>query len=161
MTALVDALQAVPPPEWDEPRAPGKWSPSQIAQHLVLTYQAVLRELGGEPGMRLKLSALRRRVLKWFILPHILFHRSFPIAAVSPRELRPSAGASAQADVGSILLDLEDRFEDAISLAVTSGTPGVTHPYFGTISPLRALRFLTVHLEHHTRQIPVGEAARG
>ncbi|CAN5703745.1 hypothetical protein BH23GEM6_BH23GEM6_10910 [soil metagenome] len=161
MKLFVDALGAVSRSAWNEPRAPGKWSPAEVAEHLVLTYEAVLKELSGDPAMRLKLSSVRRRVLKWFLLPHILFHRSFPLAAVSPRELRPSSGAISQEDVGPKLLDLASRFEDAMSLAVTSGAAGVTHPYFGTIPPLRALRFITVHLEHHTRQIPAGEAATG
>jgi len=159
MKLFVEAIAAVPESAWNEPRAPGKWSPAEIGEHLVLTYQAVTKELGGEPAMRLKLSAVRRRVLKWFLLPHILFHRSFPLAAVSPRELRPSSGAISQDEIGPKLLDLAARFEQSISHAVTSGRAGVTHPYFGTIPPLRALCFITVHLEHHTRQIPSGETA--
>jgi hypothetical protein len=34
-----------------------------------------------------------------------------------------------------------------------SGTARLTHPYFGQIGAVRGMRFMAVHLEHHTRQI--------
>jgi hypothetical protein len=157
VAVLVDVLHAVPPALWREPRAPGHWSPAQIAEHLALTYEAVLRELAGEEPMRPKLSALRRTLLRWVLLPHILFHRSFPVRAPAPREVRPSESGADQEAVAGRLRDLAARFEHAITLARSRAGAGLTHPYFGRIPPLRALRFVTVHLEHHRRQVPVSE----
>jgi hypothetical protein len=152
---LVTALEAVPGDRWAEPREPGKWSPSQIAEHLALSYEAVLRELSGEDGMQLKLSPLHRLLLRWFLLPHMLFHRSFPAGARSPREVRPPDTGAVQEEIGERLRELASRFEDAITQAGVNGEAGITHPYFGRIPPLRALRFVTLHLEHHRRQLPV------
>ncbi len=152
---LVEALGAVPESLWSEPREPGKWSPSQIAEHLALSYEAVLRELSGEDGMQLKLSPIRRRLLRWFLLPHMLFHRRFPAGARSPREVRPPDAGAVQDEIGERLRELASRFEEAITRAGAAGEAGITHPYFGGIPPLRALRFMTLHLGHHRRQIPV------
>jgi hypothetical protein len=152
---LVGVLDAVPESRWLEPWEPGKWSPSQIAEHLALSYEAVLRELSGEAGMQLKLSPARRRLLRWFLLPHMLFHRSFPAGARSPREVRPPDLGAVQGEIGERIRELASRFEAAITRAGAAGEAGITHPYFGRIPPLRALRFITLHLEHHRKQIPV------
>jgi hypothetical protein len=157
---LVATVSRVPAERWREPRATGQWSPAQIAEHLILSYEAALREFGGEEAIRLKLTGVRRTLLRWLLLPHILFHGTFPIRAASPREVRPSDGGAEQPGVGDRLRHLARRFEQAILLARKSGSAGLTHPYFGRIPPLRALRFITVHLEHHRRQIPLsGEPA--
>ena len=157
---LLDTVEAVPAARWNEPRAAGQWSPAQIAEHLVLSYEAVLRELAGEGGMKLKLSPFRRRILRWLVLPHILFHRSFPVRATSPREVRPTDTGLDQPGSRARLESLAGEFEHAILRARSAGGGGLTHPYFGQIPPLRSLRFVTVHLEHHRRQFPVSESRR-
>ncbi len=151
---LVDTLGRVSDARWREPRAPGHWSSAQIAEHLLLSYEAALRELRGAGAMRLKLTSMRRLFLRWILLPHILFHRTFPIRAVSPREVLPSEKGADRDGVGDRLRELARDFEKAILLARKSGSGGLTHPYFGTIPPLRSVRFVTVHMEHHRRQIP-------
>jgi len=42
VTDFLTTAGALAPSEWGRHRAPGKWSPGQVAEHLVLTY-----ELGG------------------------------------------------------------------------------------------------------------------
>ncbi len=137
---------------WTRPRAPGKWSPAQTAEHLVLAYEAVLRELAGEPGVRLRATGWRQRLLRWVLLPHILFHRSFPLAVVAPREIRPP---KVHADRGALLArmrELAARAERELDAARGTGAR-VTHPYFGALPAVPALRFLAVHVEHHLRQL--------
>ena len=37
--AFVDAARAVSPAQWTTPRAPGKWSPGLVTEHVALTYE--------------------------------------------------------------------------------------------------------------------------
>ena len=137
---------------WTRPRASGKWSPAQTAEHLVLAYEAALRELSGAPGIRPLVTGLRRVVLRRVLLPHILFHRSFPLRAASPREIRPPAVHADRAAVLARMRELAVQAERELEAARSTGAR-VTHPYFGPLDALTSLRFLAVHLEHHLRQL--------
>ncbi len=137
---------------WVRPRAPGKWSPAQTAEHLVLAYEAVLRELAGGGGVRPRVTGWRQRVLRWVLLPHILFHRSFPLRAVSPREIRPPEVHSDRGALLARMRELAARTERELDAARATGARA-THPYFGALPATPALRFMAVHVEHHLRQI--------
>ncbi len=137
---------------WVRPRAPGKWSPAQTAEHLVLAYEAVLRELAGGGGVRPRVTGWRQRVLRWVLLPHILFHRSFPLRAVSPREIRPPEVHSDRGALLARMRELAARTERELDTARATGARA-THPYFGALPAVPALRFMAVHVEHHLRQI--------
>ena len=151
--AYAEAVRALDDAAWTRPWAEGKWTPAQITEHLTLGYRAFLREVRGEGGMKMKVFGLRLRLLRWFLLPHILFHRTFPLAAVSPRELRPAEGPperdAALAELLATAAEAERESEAARS------RPGavLTHPYFGGIPLPRGLKFAAVHVEHHTRQV--------
>lgn len=140
---------ALPPSDWLRPIAPGRWTPAQIAEHVVLTYEVAARaRAGGEP-LRPRVGPLFQRVLRWVLLPHILFHRSFPVRAVAPREVRPSEGID-QAAVGARLAEAMARAERAF---VGEGRDVMDHPYFGPLGGARLLRLAAVHTEHHRRQL--------
>jgi len=137
---------------WSRPRPGGKWSPAQTAEHLVLAYEAVLRELSGEPGIRPRVVGARQRLLRWVLLPHILFHRSFPLRAASPREIRPPESHADRAALLARMRELAARAERELEAARSTGAR-ITHPYFGALPALPALRFIAVHVEHHLRQL--------
>lgn len=154
LRGFLEAARGVEEGRWARPLAPGKWSPAQVAEHLALTYEALLREVGGGSPMRLRLSAAHRALLRWLLLPHVLFHRSFPLRAPAVRELRPADGAHPGRDAVLPRLEaLGERFERELDAARRAGGGRVTHPFFGTVPPVKALRFCAVHLEHHRRQL--------
>jgi hypothetical protein len=154
LAAYVDAAERIPEPAWTRPYAPGKWTPAEITEHLAMTYRVFIGEVTGGPAMKLKLTPFRRRVLKLLMLPHMLFHRTFPRGARAPRELRPDAAAlPGKAQALADLRALGERFADEAERARGGGRDRVTHPYFGAIDLTRGMRLCAVHLEHHTRQI--------
>jgi hypothetical protein len=59
--------------------APAKWSPSEIASHVIEAYEVLGRELNGGRG----------KVLRHTILTGMLRGRPFPAGARPPRETRP------------------------------------------------------------------------
>jgi hypothetical protein len=154
LAAFLDAAEIIPDAEWKSPWGPGKWTRAQVAEHLALSYEAGLRELAtGEP-MRMKLGGWRLKVARWLVLPHILFHRSLPLRARSPREIRPPEQVTARkGDLLRRMRELGERYELEMERARSDGGGALTHPYFGRLDAVRAMRFVAVHLEHHTRQI--------
>jgi hypothetical protein len=153
LATFLEAAERVSADAWARPLGPGKWSPAQTAEHLALAYEALIGELSGGAGMVPRLPPLRQKVLRWVLLPHILFHRSFPLRARAPREARPGEAHPDRDGVLARLRDTAERFEEALHRARDAGGGQVTHPYFGAIPPVKALRFCAVHLEHHARQV--------
>ena len=89
------------------------------------------------------------------MLPHMLFHRTFPRGARAPREVRPEDAPAppARAGAGGAALCWASEFEREAARARAGGRKHVTHPYFGQIDLRRGMRFAAVHIEHHTRQL--------
>lgn len=138
---------------WGARRHEGSWSPAEILEHLALVYEASLRDIRGQGTVGLRARGWRQRLYRWFFLPHILFHRSIPVRVRAPREARPGEGPFVQGSTLERLETLGSSFMEELTATMRRGGGGLTHPYFGRIPPLRALRFATVHLEHHHRQI--------
>lgn len=154
LDAYLDAAQRLSDAAWTQPYAPGKWTPAEITEHLAMVYRVFIGEVNGGPAMKLKLTPLYRRVLRLLMLPHMLYHRTFPRSARAPRELRPDAAVlQPKADALAEMRALGERFAGEADRARAGGWNHVTHPYFGEIDLTRGMRLCTVHLEHHTRQI--------
>lgn len=158
LAAYLDTAARLTPEAWNRPWGPGKWTPGEVTEHLLLVCEAFLSEVETGRGMQLKLTPWRRRLGRWFLLPHILFHRSFPPRAPAPRETRPDAPRADRDGMLEALRGLGERVEEALGRAHLAGG-GVTHPYFGLVDAVRALRLGAVHLEHHRRQIERAAAA--
>ncbi|HET7232774.1 MAG TPA: DinB family protein [Longimicrobium sp.] len=153
LAALLDAIEALRDDAWRAPWAPGKWTRAQVAEHLALSYEAAIREVGSGQAIATRVPPFRQKLLRLVVLPHILFHRSIPGRPRSPREIRPGEVTAPRAQILVRLRELGERFEHEMERAYHSGGGGLTHPYFGKIGAVKAMRFMAVHLEHHTRQI--------
>jgi len=155
LAAYLDTAARLSVDAWNAPWKPGKWSPAVITEHLCMSYLAIIGEVTGGPAMKLKLTPFRRGVLRMFMLPHMLFHRSFPRGALAPREVRPAADVvlSDQAAALARMRALGERFEREADRARAGGWTHVTHPFFGQIDLTRGMRLAAVHIEHHTRQL--------
>ena len=153
LAAFLDAAEGLREDAWNAPWAPGKWTRAQVAEHLALSYEAAIRELTTGEGMRVRVTGVKLRLLRWIFMPHILFHRSLPMRIVAPREVRPAEVRAPRAAVLRRLRELGVRVEVEMERAIEAGGGTLTHPYFGAIPPLKAMRLMAIHIEHHTRQI--------
>jgi hypothetical protein len=153
LAAFLDSVELLRDDAWSQPWAAGKWTRAQIGEHLALSYEAAIREVTGGEAMRVKVPPFRLKLLRLVLLPHILFHRSIPLRARSPRELRPGEVTTPRPALLRRLRELGERFENEMERAYRSGGGGLTHPYFGKLDAVKSMRFMAVHLEHHTRQI--------
>lgn len=138
---------------WQARAATGKWCPGQVAEHVALTYDTLVKELRGGSGMRSRLPFWKRTMLRWRFLPQILSEGRFP-KSPAPREIRPPAEPRPQTAVLEALRADADRFEDGLTRARAQGGGRLTHAYFGRLGPDEMLRLITAHTEHHRRQLP-------
>ena len=149
---FVAAVAAVPRSRWDSPTAAGQWTPGQVADHVRLTYEVLVRELQGQQGLRLRSPFWLRPWLRLRYLRPILSDGRFPPAARAPSEVRPGAGPFAQSGLQEAIRVAATSFE--VELRVRwSGRIRLTHHVFGRLSPAQALRLAIAHTRHHCAQL--------
>lgn len=153
MEQFLEHARSIPLSQWETPLAPGKWSPAQVTEHLRLTYDVIGREAAGGAAIRIRTSWWVRMILRLRYLPAILARGEIPGGAIAPRELRPGGGPFDREPLLAALRATAASAEAAITGADGRRALGITHHVFGRLSPAEALRFATVHNQHHTRQI--------
>ncbi len=146
---------------WAAPREPGKWSPAEIAQHLILSYGPPLAELDGGEGFSIRLPWWKRAVLRWKVLPKILYADTFPKGAPAPREARPNRGASSPEEAARLLRGSAELFLARVCEAHASRSVRLTHSYFGKLTAPQILKLMAVHARHHRGQLGGREKEAG
>jgi len=151
---FADAVRALPASAWSAARGDGSWGPAEVTEHLSLAFDVTVRQISGGERMAPRAGPAMQALLRWFLLPHIVFHRSFPLRARAPREIRPVFPDPNPESALDRFGAKAEAFETAISaLATGERRRTLEHPYFGRINPLQMLRFSTAHVEHHRRQV--------
>lgn len=153
VASYLDAARAVPDSAWERPMRDEKWSPAQVSEHLRLTYTQVQNELAGGSGLRIRSSWWLRTLLRWRMLPHILSRGQLPEGAKAPREIRPGNGPFDRDAVLDALQVAARATQDSIARGWDDPNRVMTHHVFGRLALPTAMRFLTVHTEHHARQL--------
>jgi DinB family protein len=143
----------VPSHLWHQPIAAGKWTPGQVANHLRESYRVLRGELGGAPGMELRLGPVKRWGLRRTLLPRILLTGNFPAGARAPKETRPGeVGGDPASSIQDLTTEAEG-FVHELTERSQRGRVRLTHAYFGRMSPRQTLLLVTVHTRHHARQL--------
>ena len=147
------AARSVPPAQWALPRAPGKWSPGQVTEHVALTYEQSRRMLLGTFTGRAQ-PRLMQLLARWIFLPLLFKRGDFGKGgARGPRFIEPS-GSPAAPDV--LLARLERAVSDLENDLLTASAARrtrVDHPIFGRMPLADLLRFLMMHTQHHQPQL--------
>lgn len=155
LNEFVVKARRVPAERWITPRSEGKWTPAQEARHLVLGYEAFLKDIAGRGSMQLRGTPMRRLLWRWIGLTSILWRKRIPVAARAPREARPEWEVSPASELLPLLERRGAEFEKALVAAMGSDPRRtVTHPFFGPISLDHALRMVAVHNRHHAAFLP-------
>jgi hypothetical protein len=153
--AFAAAAEDLEPAAWHHPRAEGKWSPAQITDHLIRTYDVLLRELGGGQGMRVRTRLGQRLLLRLTLMPRLLRGARFPKRVTAPREIRPTDAPADQRDGIALFRQRAVEFEAAARRArELSPHARLTHAYFGASSVAHGVLFCARHIEHHRAQLP-------
>jgi hypothetical protein len=135
---------------WTTPRAPGKWSPSQVVEHVARGLEEGANIVSGAPLIPMPPAFLRP-------LARLLFNRTlrkgaFPKGFKAHKALDPLAGPSTPAEARVRLEGAFARFDQECRRRAASGQHLVSA--FGMVSVEDFVRFNAIHTRHHCKQMP-------
>jgi hypothetical protein len=135
---------------WDVPRGPGKWSPSQLVEHVARSMEESAKVVSGAPSAFPSLPFFLRPVARGFLFNRVLRNGAFPKAKTN-KAMDPAAGPPTPADAR--LEAALARFDGACRGCAAAGgmVPSTT---FGTVSVADYARFIELHTRHHRKQMP-------
>jgi len=138
-------------PAWAQSPAPGKWSPSQIVEHVARTLEESANVAAGRPSKFPKVPAILRPVARGLVFKRVLRTSAFPKAKTT-KAMNPSSGPATPAD-GRVRLEAAQRkFDDACRELASRGKP-IRTTVFGSVAVEDYVRFMELHARHHRKQI--------
>jgi len=153
--AFIAAARAVPRSAWTEPRAPGKWSPSQVTEHVAITYEVARAILKGTFSGRGAPRPLRPLIRIFFFNPVVKTGR-FRKGAKAPAPFQPTASPASVSDHAARLHAAAGAFEAEVETAARLGRTFVDHPFFGRVALSDYSRLQAIHTRHHSQQLGTG-----
>jgi DinB family protein len=137
---------------WTTPRAPGKWSPSQIVEHVARSIEEAANMMAGAPTKFVTLPFFLRPVARTLLFKRVLRTGGFPRARTN-KAMDPQSGPATPTDARARLEGAVARFDREVrGRAHTSDT--VTSGAFGTVPVVDYARFIEIHTRHHRKQMP-------
>jgi hypothetical protein len=136
---------------WTVPRAPGKWSPSQVVEHVARIMEESANVVAGAPSKFPNLPGILRPVIRIIFFNRALRQAAFPKAKASG-EFVPETGATTPAAGRARVEGALARFEQACRERAASGQP-VESSIFGRVPLQDYVRFQELHVRHHNLQL--------
>ncbi len=137
---------------WKTPRAPGKWSPSQVVEHVALVLEESGNLMTGTSSTFVSFPAFVRPVIRVLFFNPTVKRGKFPKAKTS-KPFEPQSSPASPSEARERLEGALAKFDQACRNRVASD-PSFTHPIFGRISVVDYGRFQALHTRHHREQIP-------
>lgn len=134
--------------KWGTPRAAGKWSPSQIAEHVARALEESGKNITGQPNLFPSLPVFVRPVVRGLFFNRVLKNNTF-INGRTNKAMNPSAGPVTPAAGRARLEQAHASFERACR----ESSPRFNHQIFGDIATADYARFQALHTLHHRKQI--------
>jgi hypothetical protein len=139
---------------WTTPPAPGKWSPSQIVEHVARSLEESAEVAAGRPSKFPKLPAIVRPIIRTMLFKRVLKKEAFPKAKTN-KAMNPLGGPATPIEGRARLQAAQTLFDAACrELDATSGV--LRTPMFGTVAVADYVRFMALHTRHHEKQIVPG-----
>ena len=149
---MLEKARSIPPDRWTLARAPGKWSPAQVVEHITKSYE-------GHRQMTQGLVPIQGGLLKQWLARTFFLQRLFRVGDFtqqglkSPKFLEPSEVPAPP----EILLPRYEAaaagLESDLLSAAQRGDGEVVHTVFGRVSLADLLHFVVIHTRHHEPQI--------
>jgi hypothetical protein len=142
-------------PNWNTPRAPGKWSPAQVTEHVARSLEEGANVVAGKRSKLPTLPSFIRPLGAWMFRRTVRtgkFPKSKTSRGMNPEHTSPTIPAS-PAEARTRLQAALATFEREARARAASGRP-VESPAFGVVTVEDYARFTELHTRHHTRQIP-------
>lgn len=138
-------------PAWTAPRAPGKWSPSQIVEHVARTLEESANMAAGRPSKFPKLPAVVHPLVRGLLFKRVLRKGAFPKAKTN-RAMNPMSGPATPAEGRVRLVTAHDTF-DAVCRQLASHDERMRTTVFGIVPVADYVRFMELHTRHHGKQM--------
>jgi hypothetical protein len=139
-------------PAWTTPRAPGKWSPSQVVEHVARALEESANVVAGSPSKFPKIPAPLRPLVRGLVFKRVLKNGTFPKAKTN-KAFDPESGPASPADARPRLDAALTRFAQACRAHGATGER-VTSTIFGAVAVEDYARFQELHVRHHCKQMP-------
>ena len=136
---------------WTAPRAPGKWSPSQIVEHLARSLEESANMAAGRPSRFPKLPAVVHPLVRGLLFTRVLRKAAFPKARTN-KAMNPASGPATAAEGRARLENAHQQFEEACREVAARGERMRT-TVFGAVPVEDYVRFMELHTRHHARQM--------
>jgi hypothetical protein len=136
---------------WTTPRAPGKWSPSQVVEHVARGLEEAANVVSGAPSIPMPPAFLRLVGRVFFY--RILKRDAFPNGFKANKAMNPTSGPATPAEARVRLEAALARFDQECRRRATSGQH-VVSTAFGMVSVEDFVRFNAIHTRHHCKQMP-------
>ena len=137
---------------WTTPPAPGKWSPSQVVEHVARGLEEGANVVSGAPSIPMP-PAFLRPLLRLLFFNRIVKKAAFPKGFKAHKAMNPTSGPATPAEARVRLEGALARFDQECRRRVASGQH-VVSTGFGTVSIEDFVRFSAVHTRHHCKQMP-------
>jgi DinB superfamily len=135
---------------WTTPRAPGKWSPSQVVEHIARGLDEAANTLSGAPSIPMPPALLRLLARPFFY--RILKKGTFPNGFKAHKAMNPASGPATPAEARARLEGAFARFDQECRSRAASGRH-VVKTGFGKVSVEDLVRFSEIHTRHHCKQM--------
>ena len=137
-------------PVWTTPRAPGKWSPSQLAEHVAMALEEAGNVITERPAKLPSFPFFMRPLARVF-LKRVVKTRKFPKAKTN----RPMDPVEGPATVDAARTRLQEAMEVLARdcRARMAIDPMCTSTAFGRIAVTDYATFIELHTRHHTKQM--------
>jgi hypothetical protein len=143
---------------WSAPRAPGKWSPSQVVEHVALIMEESANVVAGARSKFPTIPRALRPVARLLVFKRILRRGAF-LRMKAIEAFKPPVGAATPA-AGRVRVERAlARFDESSRARVAAGGK-VASTIFGPVSVSDFVRFQELHVRHHHEQIRVNEPRR-
>ncbi|PWT85302.1 MAG: hypothetical protein C5B58_03285 [Acidobacteria bacterium] len=135
---------------WSIPRAAGKWSPSQIVEHIARGLEEGANMAAGRPSKVPAPPAVVRLIAR-FMFKQVLRKGTFPNGFKAHKTMNPASGPATPAE-GRIRLETTyQKFDEACRLIAADGRPVIST--FGSVPVQEFVRFNELHTRHHSKQM--------
>jgi DinB superfamily len=134
---------------WNAPRAPGKWSPSQIVEHVARGLDEAANIVAGRPTLPIPPAVVR--LIARFMFKRVLRKAAFPKGFKAHKAMNPASGPATPAEGRIRLETAHQKFDEACRRIAAEGRPITTG--FGSVPVQDFVRFDELHMRHHTKQI--------
>jgi hypothetical protein len=137
---------------WTTGRAPGKWCPAQVVEHVARSFEESAHEVAGVPSKFPTFPGFVRPLVRGVFFNRVLKRGAFPRARTT-KAFDPDSGPATPAEGRARIEAAFAEFEQACRAAGAT----MSSTLFGTVAVSDYVRFQELHMRHHQSQLaPLG-----